>query len=112
MKKERPDPSKSLNERVKTNSAPRYHLRLYVTGATPRSLQAIESLKQLCEEHLKGRYELAIVDMYQQPELARKEQILAAPTLIKLLPPPLRRLIGDMTQTDRVLAGLDLQVRR
>lgn len=112
MKKKRLDKFKSFEERVKADSVARYHLRLYVTGATPRSLQAIESLKQLCEEHLKGRYELTVVDMYQQPELARKEQILAAPTLIKLLPLPLRRLIGDMTQTDRVLAGLDLQVRR
>jgi circadian clock protein KaiB len=112
MKKASLDRSRSFEKRVKAHFAGRYQLRLYVTGATPRSLQAIESLRQLCEEHLKGRYELTVVDMYQQPELARKEQILAAPTLIKLLPPPLRRLIGDMTQTDRVLAGLDLQVRR
>ncbi|HLH55174.1 MAG TPA: circadian clock KaiB family protein [Verrucomicrobiae bacterium] len=79
-----------------------------MTGATPRSLRAIESLKQLCEERLAGRYELKVVDMYQQPELAKREQILAAPTLVKLLPLPLRRLIGDMTKTERVLVGLDL----
>jgi circadian clock protein KaiB len=86
----------------------RYRLRLYVSGATPRSLQAVESIKRICETHLKGRYELSVVDMYQQPQLARKEQILASPTLIKLLPRPLRRFIGDMANTRRILIGLDV----
>ena len=86
-----------------------YVLRLYITGNTPRSLQAIANVKAICEEHLQGRYELEVVDLYQQPVLAQGEQIIAAPTLIKKLPEPLRRIIGDMTNTDKVLVGLDLQ---
>jgi circadian clock protein KaiB len=85
-----------------------YQLRLFVTGATPRSLRAIESIKQLCESRLNGRYELEVVDLYQQPALAKQEQIVAAPTLIKLLPLPLRRLIGDLSDNERILAGLEL----
>jgi circadian clock protein KaiB len=87
---------------------PRYVLRLYVTGTTARSGQAILNIREICEEHLKGRYELEVVDIYQQPVLAAGEQIIAAPTLIKKLPLPLRRFIGDMTNTDRILVGLDL----
>ena len=86
-----------------------YTLRLYVTGATSQSLRAIANVKKICEEYLKGRYELEVVDLYQQPQLAQGEQIIAAPTLIKKLPLPLRRIIGDMSTTERVLAGLDLQ---
>ncbi len=86
-----------------------YVLRLYVTGATPKSLEAIKNIKQICEEHLKGRYSLQVVDVYQQPVLAKGEQIIAAPTLIKQLPAPLRRFIGDMADTDRMLLGLDLK---
>ena len=100
----------AFEKHIKRGRKRRYSLRLYVSGVTPRSLQAIEHIKQLCETHLKGRYDLVVVDMYQQPELAKQEQILAAPTLIKRLPPPLRRFIGDMTKTDRLLAGLDLTV--
>jgi circadian clock protein KaiB len=87
-------------------------LRLFVTGTTPRSVQAISNIKKICEEHLKGRYELEVVDVYQQPELARKEQIVAVPTLIKELPRPLRKLIGDLSDTQRVLVGLDLKHRK
>jgi circadian clock protein KaiB len=86
-----------------------YLLRLYVTGMTPQSVLAIENLKQICEEHLKGRYNLEVVDLYKNPALAAGEQIIAAPTLIKRLPLPLRRVIGDMSNTDRVLVGLDLK---
>lgn len=85
-----------------------YVLRLYVTGMTPRSTQAIVTLKAICEEHLAGRYDLEVIDIYQQPTLALGEQIIAAPTLIKKLPLPLRRLIGDLSNEDRVLLGLDL----
>lgn len=85
-----------------------YTLRLYVTGATSQSLRAIANVKKICEEYLKGRYELEVVDLYQQPQLALGEQIIAAPTLIKKLPLPLRRIIGDMSATERVLVGLDL----
>jgi circadian clock protein KaiB len=86
-----------------------YFLRLYVAGMTPRSVQAIANVKKICEEYLKGRYELKVVDLYQQPQLAQGEQIVAVPTLIKKLPLPLRRIIGDMSKTERVLVGLDLQ---
>ena len=86
----------------------RYVLRLYVTGATAKSIRAIANIKQICEEHLEGRYSLEVVDIYQRPMLAKTEQIIAAPTLVKLLPAPLRRLIGDLANTEHVLMGLDL----
>ena len=86
----------------------KYILRLYVTGVTPRSQLAIANVKRICEEHLKGRYELEVIDIYQQPVLARGEQIIATPTLIKKIPTPLRRFIGDMADTEKILLGLDL----
>ncbi len=89
----------------------RYVLRLYVTGTTPASRRAILHVREICEEHLKGRYDLEVVDIYQLPSLARDEQIIAAPTLVKALPLPLRRLIGDLSNTDRVLFGMDLRER-
>jgi circadian clock protein KaiB len=87
----------------------KYRLRLYVTGTTPRSVRAITNIKRICETHLKGNYQLEVVDIYQQPVLAKGEQIIAAPTLIKQLPLPLRRFIGDMTDSARILLGLDLR---
>jgi circadian clock protein KaiB len=87
----------------------RYVLRLYVTGMTARSRRAIDNVREICEAHLHGRYELEVIDIYQQPVLAKGDQIIAAPTLIKQLPLPLRRIIGDMSSTDRVLLGLDLR---
>lgn len=87
---------------------PEFHLLLYVAGFNARSATAIANLKAICEEHLKGRYELDVVDIYQQPSLARRAQIVAAPTLIRRLPVPLRRIVGDMSRTDRVLVGLDI----
>jgi len=86
-----------------------YLLRLYVTGMTARSRRAVENVRKICEAHLQGRYELEIIDVYQQPVLAKGDQIIAAPTLIKKLPLPLRRIIGDMSSTERVLLGLDLR---
>jgi circadian clock protein KaiB len=86
----------------------RYVLRLYVTGMTPRSVRALRNLQAICEEHLHDRYDLEVIDIYQQPVLTRGEQIVAAPTLIKKLPLPMRRIIGDMSNRDRVLVGLDL----
>jgi circadian clock protein KaiB len=86
-----------------------YILRLYVTGASRRSQRAITNIKRICEEHLKGHYRLEVVDVYQRPVLAKGEQIVATPTLIKLLPTPLRRIIGDMSRTNQVLLGLDLR---
>lgn len=84
-------------------------LRLYVTGATPQSLRAIASVRQVCEEALQGLYELEVIDLYQQPHLAKDDQIIAVPTLIRVLPPPLRRIIGDMSRAGRVLIGLNLK---
>jgi circadian clock protein KaiB len=87
----------------------KYVLRLYIAGTTPHSSRAILNIKTICEEHLKGRYDLEVIDIYQQPTLARGEQILAAPTLIKQLPVPLRKFIGDMSNTEKILVGLDLR---
>ncbi len=87
----------------------KYTLRLYITGMTPRSSKAIANLRTICEEYLKDKYELDVIDIYQQPKLARGEQIVATPTLIKKLPLPLRRLIGDMSDKDKVLLGIDLR---
>ena len=89
-----------------------YVLRLYVTGMTPKSTQAIANVQKLCELHLAGRYELEVVDIYQQPQLAKGEQIIATPTLIKKLPLPLRKLIGDMSDTERFLVGIDLHPKK
>ena len=86
-----------------------YVLRLYVTGLTPRSTLAIANVRKICDEHLSGRYELKVIDIYQQPKLAKGEQIIATPTLIKKLPLPLRKLIGDMSDTERFLVGIDLK---
>jgi len=86
-----------------------YVLRLYITGATPRSARAIANIRKICDEHLKGRHELEIVDISQHPMLAEGEQIIATPTLIKKFPLPLRRFIGDMSQGERIVLGLDLR---
>jgi len=86
-----------------------YVLRLYVTGTTPHSTRAIVNIRKICEEYLQGRYVLEVVDISRRPALAEGEQIIAAPTLVKKLPLPLRRFIGDMSQTERILLGLDLR---
>ena len=90
-------------------SKDKYILRLYITGSTSRSVLAITNLKKICEEYLEGLYELQIIDLYQNPSLAKGEQIIAAPTLIKKLPLPFRRIIGDMSDKEKVLLGLDLK---
>ena len=87
----------------------RYLLRLFVTGMTPRSTEAIARIKALCQTHLEGHYELEVVDIYQHPATALSEQIVATPTLIKKLPLPVRRLVGDLSNKERVLLGLDLR---
>ena len=89
----------------------KYVLRLYVSGSTAKSALAVENIKRICEQHLKNRYDLEVIDIYQQPNLAREEQIVAVPTLIKRFPPPLRRLIGDLSNQEKVLVGLDLGMR-
>ena len=86
-----------------------YVLVLYVTGTSPQSICAITNIRKICEKYLQGRYELKVIDIYQQPQLAVGEKIVAVPTLIKKLPLPLRRIIGDMSNTERVLVGLDLR---
>lgn len=88
---------------------PSYVLRLYVTGSTLRSTRAIETMRRICEERLAGRYSLEVIDIYQNPEASREGQIIAAPTLVKMLPAPLRRIIGDLSDEERVLTSLDLQ---
>jgi circadian clock protein KaiB len=99
--------------RKKTAITPRkkgqYLLRLYVTGTTARSMRAIQNVRRICEEHLHGLYDLEVVDIHKNLQLARGDQIIAAPTLIKRLPAPLRRLIGDMSDEQRVLVGLDIR---
>lgn len=85
-----------------------YHLTLYVAGNSPKSVTAIANIKIICAEHLLGRYELEVIDLYQQPQLAPVEQIVALPTLLRKLPLPLRRIIGDLSNTERVLLSLDL----
>ncbi len=89
-------------------AAERYVLRLYVTGMTARSARAVKNLQAICDEYLEGRYDLEVIDIYQQPVLTKGEQIIAAPTLVKKLPLPMRRIIGDMSNRERVLLGLDL----
>jgi circadian clock protein KaiB len=84
-------------------------LRLYVAGQTPKSMLAIANIKAICEECLHGKYKLKVIDLYQQPRLAQGEQIIALPTLVRELPPPLRRVIGDLSNTERVLVGLDIR---
>lgn len=90
----------------------RYVLRLFVSGLTPNSRKAIDNVKRICEENLEGRYELEIIDIYQQPIFAKEGQIVAAPTLVKELPPPLRKFIGDMSNTERILLGLDVRSKK
>ena len=100
---------KELEKTLKKSGEEKYVLKLYVTGMTPRSMKAVTNIKEICEKHLSGRYELEIDDIFQQPVLAKGEQIIAAPTLIKKLPLPLRRFIGDMSDVEKILIGLDLR---
>jgi circadian clock protein KaiB len=89
-----------------------YVLRLYVAGMTPKSTLAVTNIKKICEEHLAGRYSLEVIDLYKRPALADGEQIIAAPTLLKKLPLPLRRFIGDMSNTEKIIVGLDLRPKK
>ena len=96
----------------KTSRQNQYVLRLYVSRSTLKSKTAIENIERVCEDHLRGRYDLEVIDIYQQAQLARDEQIIAVPTLIKRLPAPLQRLVGDMSNLNQVLFGLDLKVQK
>jgi circadian clock protein KaiB len=94
---------------IESAGSERYVLRLYIAGTTPASSKSVENLRAICEQHLKNRYELMVIDVFQQPVLAKDEQIVAVPTLIKKLPAPIRRIVGDLSNEHRVLVGLDLK---
>jgi circadian clock protein KaiB len=104
-----PTELEAMEAAIANQSNARYLLKLYITGTTPSSTKALVNIRKICEEHLHGRYDLEVIDISQHPTLAEGEQIIAAPTLIKKLPLPLRRFIGDMSQTERILLGLDLR---
>ncbi len=113
MKKERvKDSTKTFERGLKKSLKEKYVLRLYVTGMTPRSTRAIENIKKICDEDLTGRCDLEVIDIYQRPVLAKGEQIIATPTLVKKLPLPLRRFIGDLSDSKRILLGLDLKPKK
>ncbi len=91
--------------------APEFELRLYIAGQTPRSLTALSNLNRICEEHIAGQYRIEVIDLLKTPQLASGDQILAIPTLVRAIPKPLRKIIGDLSNTERVLVGLDVRVR-
>ena len=101
--------SEAMEIAAAAHATARYVLRLYITGSSPRCIRAISNIRTICEAYLEGRYDLEVIDISQNPMFAEGEQIIAAPTLIKKLPLPLRRFIGDMSETDRILIGLDLR---
>lgn len=103
------DSVKSLTESLSQSKAGTYVLRLYVVGGNPATARAVRNIQELCDQHLKGRYDLEVIDITQEREAARKAQLVAAPTLIKELPPPVRKFIGDMSSTEVLLVGLDLK---
>ncbi len=106
------DPFNSPSDGQRTAPPTIWELRLYVAGRTPRSLTAFANLKAICEENLGGRYTLEVIDLLENPQLAAGDQILAIPTLVRRLPPPVRKIIGDLSNTERVLVGLDLRTAR
>lgn len=103
------DSTSAFEEALAKNEDGKYVLHLYVAGMGPKSVKAIENIKRICEEHMPGKYQLEVIDIYQYPIFAKNGQIVAAPTLIKELPPPLRKIIGSMSDTERVLVGMDLK---
>ena len=96
-------------DQTRAESACQYELRLYVAGQTPRSMEAFSNLKKICEEHLKGSYSIEVIDLLENPRLAKGDQILAIPTLVRRLPEPVRKIIGTLADTETVLVGLDLR---
>ena len=96
---------------LQSSEAETFRLRLYIAGQTPRSVSALTNLKMICQEHLQGRYELEIIDLVQNPARARGDQILAVPTLVRRLPKPIKKIIGDLSNRERVLVGIDLRPR-
>jgi circadian clock protein KaiB len=105
---EKDNKTREFEKALEKEQNKKYLLRLYVTGTTPKSMRAIRNIKKICEEHLKGRYELEVVDIYQQPGAAQDEDILATPTLVRKLPLPIRKLIGDLSDMEHVLVGLNV----
>lgn len=97
------------NENSEIDESIEYNLRLYVAGQTPKSLAALANLKKICEDNLAGRYKLEVIDLVVTPQLAAGDQIVAIPTLVRRLPPPLKRMIGDLSNTEKVIVGLDLR---
>ena len=109
---EKDDDTRAFEEALASDpDAPHYRLRLFVSGTTPRSARAIQNIRALCEEKLQHRYELEVIDIYQHPELVKPEQIVVTPTLVKKLPLPVRKIIGDLSDDEKVLVGLDLVPR-
>ena len=101
----------ALNNNRAAADPAHHHLRLFVTGTTPRSARAIQNIRAICEDHLQGHYDLEVIDIYQHPEYAKAEQIVVKPTLVKRLPLPIHKLIGDLSDTGRVLIGLNIAPR-
>jgi circadian clock protein KaiB len=100
--------NKPIRARTAKRSSPQYHLRLYVAGPTRRSVAAISNLQRICDVHLGGRYAIEVIDLLEQPNMAKADEIVAIPTLVRKLPPPIRKIIGDLSNVDRVLLGLDI----
>jgi circadian clock protein KaiB len=110
VKKRNPDATEAFEKALIAPRQPEHYvLRLYITGMTPRSTEALGHIKAVCEQHLYGHYDLEVIDIYRHPQLAKDEQIIAVPTLVKKLPAPLRRLIGNLSNQERLLLGLDLR---
>jgi len=110
-KKQSRQKANGLSEQPDNEDAANWNLRLYVAGQTPRSMTAFKNLNDICEQYLKGKYHIEVVDLMENPTLARGDQILAIPTLVRKLPQPIRKIIGDLSNTERVLVGLDIQPR-
>jgi circadian clock protein KaiB len=103
--------TEAMEEALTQKESEKYILKLYITGMTPRSQQALRNIEKVCREYLANRFELQVIDIYQQPTLAKDDQIIAVPTLVKKLPAPLRKLIGDLSQEDKIILGLDLKLK-
>jgi len=103
-----PRPSYPRSSQQDGDDGERWNLRLYVAGETPKCVQAFQHLKQICEEHLEGRYSIEVIDLLKNPTLAQVDQIIAIPKLVRKLPPPVKKIIGDLTNTERVVVGLNL----
>ena len=109
MKSPLPEKNKKMSSLVAAEPGEEWKLRLYVADQTPKSLTAFANLRRLCEEHLKGRYQIEVIDLLKHPELAQRDQIIALPTLVRQLPEPIKRIVGDLSNSRRVVVGMDLE---